>query len=104
MDSSADDGYGNTDLGEFIYKEFIESWDLDDEDAEMMMMSIQKEIEKEEEHALNFKGSIKGRRVIPRDRIADARLLYTDYFTFDPTYHEGFFRRRFQMNKLCSCA
>ena len=47
----------------------------------MMMMSIQEELEKAEEHVLNFNGSIKGQRVIPRDRIVDARILYTDYFT-----------------------
>jgi hypothetical protein len=49
----------------------------------MMMMSIQEEMKKAEEHVLNFKGSIKGMRVIPRDRISGARLLYTDYFTAD---------------------
>ena len=77
MDSSWNDGYGNPDLDEFIFNEFIASSGCNDEDAEMMMiMSIKKVIEKEEEHVLNFKASIKGQRVIPRDRIADARLVH----------------------------
>ena len=58
---SSDDEYGNTNLNKFIFNEFNGSSGLDDEDAEMMMMmSIQKEIEKEKEHVLNFKGKIKG--------------------------------------------
>lgn len=86
-------------LTNFIFNELIDSSDLEDEDAEMMMMTIQEEMEKAEEHVLHFKGSIKGRRVIPQDRIAGVRLLYTDYFTMDPTYHEGLFRRRFRMSR-----
>lgn len=100
IDSSWNDGYGNFDLDEFIFNEFIASSDSDDEDAEMMMMmSIQEELEKEEEHVLNFKGSIKGRRVIPRDRIAGARLMYSDYFTADPTFPESCFRHRYRMSR-----
>ncbi|XP_020197592.1 uncharacterized protein [Aegilops tauschii subsp. strangulata] len=63
------------------------------------MMSIQEEFEKAEEHVLNFKGSIKGWRVIPRDRIASARFLFTDYFATVPTFHETFFRRRYRMSR-----
>ena len=100
MDPTWNGGYGNTEINEFVFNEFIDSSNLDDEDAGMMMMiSIQEEMEKSEEDVLNFMGCIKGRRVIPRHRIVGARLLYTDYFTMDPTYHEGFFRRRFQMSR-----
>uniref|UniRef100_M8BR94 Putative late blight resistance protein-R1B-16-like protein n=1 Tax=Aegilops tauschii TaxID=37682 RepID=M8BR94_AEGTA len=70
MDSSCNGGYGNPDLHEFIFNEFIASSDSNDEDTEMMMiMSIQEEIEKAVEHVLNLKGSVKGRRVIPLDRV-----------------------------------
>lgn len=54
-----------------------------DEDADedlMMTMSILKQIEKEEENVLNFKGSIPDRIVIAWDSIKDHRDLYADYF------------------------
>ena len=94
MDSLWDDGYGNNDLDDFIFNEFIASLDSDNKDAEMLMMCIREEMEKAEEHVLNFNGSIKGRGAIPQDRIAGARLLYTDYFTADPTFPDNFFRGR----------
>ena len=60
MDSSSHDEYGNKDHDEFIYKEFVGFSALDDEYVEMtMMMSIQEELEKQEEHVSNFKVSIK---------------------------------------------
>ena len=45
MDSSRYDVYGNTNLDKFIFNEFIDSSDLEDEN-------------KAEEHVLNFKGFI----------------------------------------------
>ena len=48
MDSLWDDGYGNNDLDDFIFNEFIASLDSDNKDAEMMMMSIREEMEKAE--------------------------------------------------------
>lgn len=99
MDSS-DDDYENKDLGKFMYKAFIDSSDLDDENAEMMLvMRIQEEMKKQVERVLRFKGSIKGRRVVLQDMIAHAQLLCSDYFKLDPTYHEVFFRHRFRMSK-----
>src|SRR5664279_800005 len=84
MDSS-DDEYDYSVVDEFMYTEFItddsESEIDTDNDADIMsMMSIQEEMEKKEEHVLNFRGSIKGRIVMPRDRIKGARDLYNDYF------------------------
>uniref|UniRef100_M8CJU9 Putative mitochondrial-processing peptidase subunit beta n=1 Tax=Aegilops tauschii TaxID=37682 RepID=M8CJU9_AEGTA len=90
------DEYGNKDHDEFIYKEFADFSDSDNENAEMMI--IEEELEKQEEHVLNFKGSIKGKRAISWDRIARAKLLYKDYFKPDPTYDEGFFQRHFRMS------
>ena len=52
MMNSSDDDYGNKDLEEFIYKELVDSSDLNDEDTKMMMMCIQEEMEKQEEHVL----------------------------------------------------
>ena len=57
--------------------------DSDDKDVEMMiMMSMEGELEKQEKHVLNFKG----RRVFPRDRITDAKLVYKGYFKPGPTF------------------
>ena len=57
MDSSRNDVYGNTNLDKIIFNEFIDSSDLEEENADMMM-SIQKEMEKADERVLHFKGSI----------------------------------------------
>nr|XP_043637895.1 uncharacterized protein LOC122608887 [Erigeron canadensis] len=39
------------------------------------------------------------RRVISRDHVAAAKLLYDHYFTPEPTYPPDMFRRRFRMRK-----
>ena len=53
------------------------------------------------EHILNFKGSIKGRRVINRDRVSGAKLLHNDYFAPTRAFSDDpWFRRRFRMRKL----
>lgn len=57
----------------------------------MPMMSIHEKMEKEAEHIENFKGSIKGKRIIHRDRIANAQLLYEDYFQPNTKFHDGVF-------------
>ena len=62
MDSSNEE-FDYNELDEFMFKELIDSLDSDiddDKDADMMV-SIQEETEKKEEHILNFKGSIKCR-------------------------------------------
>ena len=100
MDSSSDEEYDYSAIDELVYKEFIDGssdedmFDDGDEEAAMSMMSIQEEMEKMEEHVLNFKGSIKGRITVARDRLKGARDLYDDYFKRpNPVFHEGFFRR-----------
>ena len=55
MDSSWNDGYGDSDLDEFIFNEFIASLDSNNEDDKMMMMSIQQKLEKEDEHVMHYK-------------------------------------------------
>ncbi len=105
MNSSSDEDHDYSAVDDFIYKEFVEGSSdedkLDDGDEEnaMSMMSMQEELEKKEEHVLNFKGSIKGRITVKRDRLKGARDLYDDYFKRpNPVFHEGFFRRRFRMS------
>ena len=64
-------------------------FDDGDEEAGMAMVSIQEKMEKNEEHVLNFKGSIKGRITVARDRLKGARDLYDDYFKRpNPVFHE----------------
>jgi hypothetical protein len=66
----------------------------------LMLMSMQEEMDRQVEHILNFKGSIKGRRVINRDRMSGAKLLHKDYFAPSPTFPDDpWFRRRFRMRK-----
>ncbi|XP_020190111.1 uncharacterized protein [Aegilops tauschii subsp. strangulata] len=66
----------------------------------IMLMSMQEEMERQVEHILNFKGSIKGRRVINRDRVSKAKLLHNDYFAPKPAFPDDpWFRRRFCIHK-----
>ncbi|XP_073363681.1 uncharacterized protein [Aegilops tauschii subsp. strangulata] len=41
-------------------------------------MNMQEEMDRQVEHILNFKGSIKGRSVINQDRMSGAKLLHKD--------------------------
>nr|XP_020193989.1 uncharacterized protein LOC109779775 [Aegilops tauschii subsp. strangulata] len=68
----------NFDL-EYIYEHYVESSDgssHEDENSDetAMMQAVFEDAEHEEEHVLNFKGSIKGHRVFNRNR------SYDDYF------------------------
>ena len=66
MYSSSDEEYDYSAMDEFVYNEFIDGSSDDnmsedgDEVAARSMLSIQEELEKKEEHVLNFRGSIKG--------------------------------------------
>lgn len=62
-----------------IQEEFFDSTDSDEEVDMIMLMSMQEEMDQQVEHILNFKGSIKGRRVINQDRVSRAQLLQKDY-------------------------
>ncbi|XP_057793131.1 uncharacterized protein LOC131009740 [Salvia miltiorrhiza] len=44
-------------------------------------------------------GSVLGHKVIHRDREAAAHRLFNDYFSENPTFNEGMFRRRFRMSR-----
>jgi hypothetical protein len=69
-----------------IQKEFFDSSDSGEEAGMMTIMSIQHETDREVEQILNFKGSIKGRRVLNQDRVSRAWLLYKDYFALVPAF------------------
>ena len=55
-----------------IQSELFNSSDSDEEVKIIMTMSSQHEMDQEVKHILNFKGSIKGRRVINQDRVSGA--------------------------------
>jgi hypothetical protein len=104
-DASSDGEYGPTELDQTIEDEFFHSSDSDEEVDMLMLMSMQQEMDSQVEHILNFKGSIKGRRVINRDRVSGARLLHSDYFAPTPALPDDpWFRRCFRMRNHCFCA
>ncbi|XP_073355334.1 uncharacterized protein [Aegilops tauschii subsp. strangulata] len=67
-DYSSDEEYGLAELDQMIQDEFLDSSDLNEEVDMTMLMSMQEEMDRQVEHILDFKGSIKGRRVINQDR------------------------------------
>lgn len=79
-DASSDEEYGPTELDQMILDEFFDSSDSNEEVDLSMLMSMKEEMNSQVEHILNFKGSIKGRRVINSDRVSRAKLLHRDYF------------------------
>ena len=67
----------------------------------IMLMIMQEEVDRQMEHILNFKGSIKRRRVINRYRVSGARLLHRDYFALNhPFLDDPWFCCHFHMRKL----
>ncbi|XP_020406610.1 uncharacterized protein [Zea mays] len=53
----------------------------------------------ESDNETKQRGSIKGHRVLQRDRQAGYQRLYQDYFLDNPTYGHYYFRRRFRMRR-----
>ncbi|KAI4997736.1 hypothetical protein ZWY2020_053078 [Hordeum vulgare] len=100
FDASSGKEYGQTKIDQLIQDEFFDSSYSDEEVDMMMLMSMEEEMDWEVEHILNFEGSIKGRRVINRDRVSGAKLLQKDYFDPELTFSDDtFFHRRFRMRK-----
>ncbi|KAI4988115.1 hypothetical protein ZWY2020_029745 [Hordeum vulgare] len=98
MDSDASSGeeYGQTELDQLIQDEFFDSSNSDEEVDMMMLVSMKEEMDPKMEDILNFKGSIKRRRFINRDRVFRAKLLQKDCFDPEPTFPDHtFFHRRF---------
>ena len=73
-DASSDEEYGSTELDQIIKDEFLDSSDSNEE----VHMIMQKEMDRQVESILNFKGSIKGRRVKNWDRVSGAKRLHND--------------------------
>ncbi|XP_020185484.1 uncharacterized protein [Aegilops tauschii subsp. strangulata] len=91
----------NSDM-EYIYERYVESSDSsngeDYTDEMAMMHAMLADAEHAEEHVLNFKGSIKGHRVLGRNRARSHLTLMDDYFTLDVLFVDNF-PWRFQMHK-----
>ncbi|XP_020155544.1 uncharacterized protein [Aegilops tauschii subsp. strangulata] len=92
----------DSDFG-YIYEQYVESSDgssneekYSDETA--MMQAVLEDAECAEEHVLNFKGSIKGHRVLNRNRAHGHLTLMADYFAPDALF-TGHFHRHFRMRK-----
>ncbi|XP_020152927.1 uncharacterized protein [Aegilops tauschii subsp. strangulata] len=87
----------------YIYEQYVESsvGSSDEEeysDETAMMQAVLEGVERAEEHVLNFKGSIKGHRVLSRNRARWQLTLMADYFSSDALFAD-YFRRRFWMRK-----
>jgi hypothetical protein len=88
---------------EYIYEHFVESSDGSSDEEEYsdettMMQVVLEDAEQADEHVLNFKGSIKGHRVLNRNRARGHLTLMNDYFASDALFADNF-RRRFRMCK-----
>ncbi|XP_020176345.1 uncharacterized protein [Aegilops tauschii subsp. strangulata] len=63
-----------------------------------MILAVLEDTERVEEHVLNFKGSIKGHRVLNRNRVCGHLTLMADYLSLDALFSDHF-RRHFRMRK-----
>ena len=78
----------------YTYEQYVElSNSLSDEeeysDDTTMMQAVLEEAERREEHVLNFKGSIKGHRVLNRNRAGSHFTLMADYFALDALFTDA---------------
>ena len=88
---------------EYIYEQYVESSDGSSDEEEYsdetaMMQAVLEDAERAEEHVLNFKGSIKGHRVLNCNRARGHLTLMDDYFSPDALFADNF-RRHFRMRK-----
>ena len=88
---------------EYIYEQYVESSD-DSSDKEeysdetTMMQVVLEDAERAEDHVLNFKGSIKGHRVLNRNRARRHLTLMAAYFAPNALFTDHFCQR-FRMRK-----
>jgi hypothetical protein len=52
-------------------------------------------------NSAGHRGSVKGHRVVNRDRQSGHDRLYEDYFSENPTYGPSYFRRRLIFSYFC---
>ena len=88
---------------QYVYEQYVESSDGSSDEEEYsdetaMMQAVLEGAERTEEHVLNFKGSIKGRRVLNRNRAGGHLTPMADYFAPDALLADNF-RRCFRMRK-----
>lgn len=62
-----------------------------------MMQAVIEDVERAVEHVPNFKGSVKGHRVLNRHRARGDMMLVDDCLVPDELF-ESFFRHRFPMS------
>ena len=78
----------------YIYEHCVESSGSYDEedyiDKTTMMQAVFADTERVEEHVLNFKRSIKGHRVLNRNRTRGHLTLMDDYFSPNALFIENF--------------
>lgn len=99
-DASSDKECRSTKLDQMIQDEFFDSSNSNKVVDIIMLMSMQEKMDRQVQHILNFKGSIKGRRVINRERVSGAKLLHKDYFAAKHTFSDApWFRHCFRMRK-----
>ncbi|XP_020165613.1 uncharacterized protein [Aegilops tauschii subsp. strangulata] len=83
---------------EYIYEQYVESFDGSSDDEYSGETAILEDAERAEEHVLNFKGLIKGHRVLNRNRAHRHLTPMVDYFAPDALFADHF-RRCFRMRK-----
>ncbi|KAE8771872.1 hypothetical protein D1007_56174 [Hordeum vulgare] len=97
-DASFDEVYGPAEFAQMVQDEFFDSSDSNEKMDMIMLTTMQEEMDWQVEHILNFKGSIKGKRVINRDRVSEEKLLQKDYFAPNPAFSDDpWFRHCFRM-------
>ncbi|XP_020154974.1 uncharacterized protein [Aegilops tauschii subsp. strangulata] len=88
---------------EYIYEHYVESSDGSSDkeysDETAMMRAVLEDVERAEKHVLNFKGAIKGHRVLNRNRARGHLILMANYFAPNALFTDHFCRR-FQMRKI----
>ena len=96
---------------EYIYEQYVESSDgsSDEEysDEMAMMRVVLEDAERAGEHVLNFKGSIKGHRVLNRNRARGHLTPMADYFApyaLFANHFSGIFRCARLSSIVCTMA
>ena len=75
----------------YIYEHYVESFDEEDYPNERaMIQAVLADVEHAEEYVLNFKGSIKGHRVLNHNRERGHFTLMADYISTDTLFADHF--------------
>lgn len=74
----------------YFYNNFMDSFLSNEEDETAMMQEVLADVERAEEHVQNFKGSIKGHRMLNRKRAREHLTLMDDYFVLNALLTDNF--------------